>query len=170
MREQDSMSVPLRSLTTRRLEVHDEPSSLVAPIWDPAAQLQPMVMVIDDSLAVRRVVEICLGRQGISTASFANGIDAMSALSRGKIAPPKVLLLDVGMPKMNGYDVARRLKSNPAFRDIRLFMLTGHDGMLDRAYARLLGAGFIPKPFKSQELIRIVSDALDMGIADARWR
>src|SRR5579859_5222201 len=160
MREQETMAGPQRSLTTHRLEKDDTPSSWVAPIWDPAAQLQPMVMVIDDSPAVRRVVEICLGRQGISTASFASGIDAIEAFSRGEIAPPKVLLLDVRMPRMNGYDVARRLKSNPSFRATRLFMLTGYDGIIDRTHARVLRAGFISKPFKSQDLIAIVSEAL----------
>ena len=170
MREQETASVPQRSLATRRLERDNEPSSWVAPIWDPAAQHQPMVMVIDDSPAVRRVVEICLGRQGISTASFASGIDAMAAFSRGEFAPPKVLLLDVRMPRMNGYDVAKRLKSNPSFRDTRLFMLTGYDGIIDRAYSRLLGAGFISKPFKSHDLITIVCEALGMRLPDDRWR
>ncbi len=170
MREQETELSPQRSLATRRLEDDDVSSSLVAPIWDPAAQLQPMVMVIDDSLAVRRVVEICLARQGISTASFSNGAEAMAALSRGAISPPKVALLDVGMPRMNGYEVAKRLRSNPAFRDTRLFMLTGHDGVLDRAYARILGAGFIPKPFKSYELITIVCEALGIRVPEHRWR
>jgi CheY-like chemotaxis protein len=127
-------------------------------------------MVIDDSLAVRRVVEICLGRAGISTMSFSGGVEAITALGRGEIAPPKVLLLDVGMPRMNGYDVAKKLRSNAAFRDIRLFMLTGHDGILDRAYARVLGVGFIPKPFRSHDLLTIVCEALGMRVPDNRWR
>ncbi len=170
MREQEVALAPQRSLTTRRLEDTLEPSSWIAPIWDPAAQLQPMVMVIDDSPAVRRVVEICLGRHDITTISFASGVDAIAALSRGEIAPPKVVLLDIGMPRMNGYEVARRLRSNPAFRDTRIFMLTAHDGMLDRAHSRLLGAGFIPKPFKSADLITIVSEALGIRVLDSRWR
>lgn len=94
----------------------------------------------------------------------------MAALSRNEIAPPKILLLDIGMPRMNGYEVARRLRGNPAFRDTRLFMLTGHDGVLDRAYARMLGAGFIPKPFKSRDLINIVRQALDMRVQEDGWR
>ncbi len=171
---------PLRASTTRRLEsdsveiegveIDGYQTSWAPTIWDPAAQLQPMVMVIDDSPAVRRVVEICLARQGISTCSFSDGVEAMAALSRNEIAPPKILLLDIGMPRMNGYEVARNLRANSAFRGTRIFMLTGHDGMLDRAYARMLGAGFIAKPFKSHELIKTVLEALDKRIQDDHWR
>jgi twitching motility two-component system response regulator PilG len=173
MREREMTPDPERSRVTRMLESDSESSESSvwdAPLWNPYAQLQPLVIVIDDSPAVRRVVEICLGREGISTASFASGIEAVAALTRGDVAPPKVLLLDIGMPRMNGYDVARTLKSNPAFRDIKIFMLTGHDGMLDRALARLLGAGFIPKPFKSHVLLTIVCEALGIPVPDNRWR
>lgn len=169
MKEQETALSPQRSFATRRLEGDGVSASRVAPIWDPAAQLQPMVMVIDDSPAVRRVVEISLGREGITTASFPNGIEAMATLARGEMAPPKVLLLDVGMPRMNGYEVAKRLRSNPAFRDTRIFMLTGHDGMLDRARALVLGAGFIAKPFKSYDLTAIVCEALGVCVPENRW-
>lgn len=173
MREASKTQDLQRASATRRLESENsdyEESSWAPTIWDPTAQLQPMVMVIDDSPAVRSVVEICLARQGISTCSFSGGVEAMAALSRNEIAPPKILLLDIGMPRMNGYEVARRLRGNPAFRDTRLFMLTGHDGVLDRAYARMLGAGFIPKPFKSRDLINIVRQALDMRVQEDGWR
>ena len=160
---------PERARETRMLGSDVDSGVWEAPIWNPHAPPQPLVIVIDDSPAVRRVVEICLGREGISTASFASGIEAVAALMRGDVAPPKVLLLDIGMPRMNGYDVARTLKSNAAFRDIKVFMLTGHDGMFDRAYARLLGLGFISKPFKSHYLLTIVCEALGIPIPENRW-
>lgn len=170
MREDDDSRSIQRARATRRLEDGGATESLVSPIYDPTAQLQPMVMVIDDSLAVRRVVEIGLSRQGISTISFSNGIEAIAALTRGDIAPPKVLLIDIGMPRMNGYDVARRLKSNRSFDESHLFMLTAHDGVLNRAHARFLGAGFISKPFKAPELVQIVCESLGMRIPEDRWR
>jgi DNA-binding response OmpR family regulator len=168
--EEEIMGGVQRSLATRRLDLDETPRSSVEPIFDPNARLQPVVMVIDDSLAVRRVVEISLNRQGISTISFGDGVDAITTLSLGEIAPPKVLLVDIGLPRMNGYDVARRLKSNQSFRDCKVYMLTGHDGLMNRAYARLLGAGFIAKPFRAPELVEIVCEALGMRPPDNRWR
>jgi CheY-like chemotaxis protein len=159
-----------RSLATRRLALEPESHSLVEPIFDPYARLQPMVMVIDDSLAVRRVVEISLNRQGISTISFGNGVDAITTLFQGEIAPPRVLLVDIGLPRMNGFDVASRLKSNPSFKESKIFMLTGHDGIVNQARAKMLGAGFISKPFRAAHLVEIVCEALGMGAPDPRWR
>lgn len=168
MRE-DLMDVGVqRARWTRRLGPEGGARADVTPIFDPSAQLQPMVMVIDDSRAVRRVVEISLSRQGISTISFADGVEAMGALYRGEIAPPKVLLIDVGMPRMNGYEVARRLKSNHSFDKCHLIMLTGHDGVLNRVLAAMLGAGFIAKPFKSLDLVRIVCGLLGVSGPDER--
>lgn len=170
MNDQEAPSNPQRSLATRMLEDVSASPEWEAPIWNPRAQLQPLVMVIDDSPTVRSVVESCLSRAGISTVAFASGPEAITALGRGEIAPPKVLLLDVGMPPMSGYDVAKKLKSNVAFRDTRIFMLTAHDGMLDRAHARILGAGFISKPFQTYELLKTVCEALGMRVPENRWR
>lgn len=171
MREREEIAPdPGRARVTRMLDTAAESEVWDAPIWNPHVPPQPLVIVIDDSPAVRRVVEICLGREGISTASFASGIEAVAALTRGDVAPPKVLLLDIGMPRMNGYDVLKTLKSNSALREIKIFMLTGHDGMLDRAYARLLGVGFISKPFKSHDLLTVVCEALGIRVPENRWR
>lgn len=170
MRDQDGGTNPQRSRATRRIGEDSAQTISDAPVWNPNARRQPLVMVIDDSPAVRRVVEISLSRANISTVSYPGGVEAITALWRGEVAPPKVLLLDVGMPRMNGYEVARKLKSNASFRDIRLFMLTGHDGMLDRARAALLGAGFIAKPFRADALVATVCDALGMRPPESRLR
>src|SRR5579864_602084 len=77
------------------------------PFFMDAESESPAVMVIDDSPAVRRVVEISLNRVGISAVAFEGGLQALAALSDGVLAPPRVLLLDIGMPKMDGYEVAR---------------------------------------------------------------
>lgn len=119
------------------------------------------VMVIDDSPAVRRVVEISLYRAGIPAVSFEDGLKAMAALQEGVVAAPKVLLLDIGLPRMNGYELARLFRSNPAFQQTRIIMLSAHDGVVDRTRSRLIGAyDFISKPFKAGELVRRIRHAL----------
>lgn len=125
----------------------------------------PPVMVIDDSPAVRRVVEISLMRAGIPATSFADGLQAIAALQEGTVAPPRVLLLDIGLPRMNGYELAKLFRSNLAFQHTRIIMLSAHDGVVDRTHSRLIGAhDFISKPFRAGELVRRVRRAL--GIED----
>ncbi|HEY7851187.1 MAG TPA: response regulator [Ktedonobacterales bacterium] len=130
----------------------------------------PLVMVIDDSIAVRRVVEISLMRANISVISYPDGQTALQALWDGDVAPPRVLLLDIGMPRMNGYDVAKLLRSNKDFADTRIVMITSHDGVVDRARSLLIGTfDFIAKPFKSAELVRRVRRALGVLDPSAEW-
>ena len=145
-----------RARQTRRLDDSD-PSFA----WD--VHDSPLVMVIDDSPAVRRVVEISLQRVGISAISFADGLEAIAALQNADVAPPRVMLLDIGLPRMNGYELARLFHSNKAFQNTRIIMLSGHDGVVNRAFSRLNGASdFIAKPFRSAELVRRVRAALGL--------
>lgn len=163
-------SEPERSRATRRLENESgAPSSLVEPIWDPQAQMRPMVVVVDDSPVMRSVAEAKLAREGISVLSFKSGLDLMKALRDGVTALPKVLLLDIGMPEMSGGEVARRLRANPAFRDVTLIVVTAHDSVFDRAYWSVLGAKFLGKPFEAGELVRVVRDALGIRPSEETW-
>lgn len=169
MREGYPAQEPQRSPATRRLESErGTPSSFVEPIWDPNARLQPLVIVVDDSPAVRSVVRIALGREHIPALTFPDGRDLMDALRKGEIAPPKVLLLDIVMPDIGGYRVARALRSNPGFRSTKVFMMTGYDGMLNRAVSAVLGVGFIRKPFKSPDLVRTIREALGIRPGEDR--
>lgn len=153
-----------RARTTRTL---DDPDSFFST---EVIRESPPVMVIDDSLAVRRVVEISLLRVGIPAISFPDGLAAMGALKGGDVAPPRVLLLDIGLPRMNGYELARTFRSNPAFAQTRIVMLSGHDGLVNRTYARMVGASdFIAKPFRSGELVRRVRVALGLVDNSPEW-
>lgn len=164
------ISEPERSRATRRLENESgAPSSLVEPIWDPQERMRPLVVLVDDSPVIHSVVEARLAREGISVLSFTSGVEFMAALRDGTVALPKVLLLDIVMPKMSGGQVARQLRANPAFRDVTLIMLTAHNSVFDRAYWSVLGAKLIGKPFLVSELVRVVRDALGMQLSEEAW-
>ncbi|MGO8951430.1 MAG: response regulator [Ktedonobacterales bacterium] len=121
------------------------------------------IMLIDDSLAVRRIIEASFSRIGISTTTFPDGLVAIQALAKREVAVPDLLLLDIGLPKMTGYEVAHILRGNPAFADMILVMLSGHDGMIDRVHSRLVGArDFIRKPFRVSEVIKTVCALLQI--------
>ena len=135
---------------------------------DPSFQLgsiEPTIMLIDDSLAVRRIIEATFARIGISTTTFPDGLLAIQALAKQEVAVPDLLLLDIGLPKMTGYEVAQILRGNPAFSDMILVMLSGHDGMIDRVRSRLVGAkDFIRKPFRVSEVVKTVCTLLQIPL------
>jgi CheY-like chemotaxis protein len=75
--------------------------------------MSKLVMVIDDSTTVRNIISISLRHEGFGVVSFPDGIEAMRWLARPNARIPDLVLLDIGLPKMDGYEVARRLKTNP---------------------------------------------------------
>ncbi len=115
------------------------------------------VMVIDDSLTVRKIMETSLRRAGFQAISFPDGLQAMSALSKGEVPVPDLILLDIGLPKMDGYEVARAFKAKNRLGNTVIIMLSGRDGVFDKLRGRLAGAkDYITKPFRTAEVIEVV--------------
>jgi twitching motility two-component system response regulator PilG len=120
------------------------------------------VVVIDDSAVVRKIVEISLGRCGITCISYQDGYEALKAFKTGEDYIPDLIFLDIGLPKIDGYDLLRLLKASPQFDHTEVVVLSARDGMLDRLKGRLAGAkGYVTKPFKTQELLSIALSCLE---------
>src|SRR5215469_16148496 len=98
------------------------------------------VVVIDDSVVVRKIVEIILGRCGITCMSYQDGYEALKAFKTGEDYIPDLIFLDIGLPKIDGYDLLRLMKTSPQFDHTSVVMLSGRDGVLDRLKSRLAGA------------------------------
>lgn len=120
--------------------------------------MSKLVMIIDDSVTVRKIVETSLRREGFNYVSFADGFSALRAITDQQLPGiPNLVILDIGMPKMDGYEFARRLKTKPQFANTVIIMLTNRDGVIDRLKGRLAGAKeYIIKPFRTQELMSTV--------------
>jgi twitching motility two-component system response regulator PilG len=122
------------------------------------------VVVIDDSVVVRKIVEIILHRYGIACISYQDGFEALRAFKAGEDYVPDLIFLDIGLPRIDGYDLLRLLKTSPQFEHTTVVMLSGRDGVLDRLKSRLAGAkGYITKPFKTQELLSIALSCLEQS-------
>jgi twitching motility two-component system response regulator PilG len=120
------------------------------------------VVVIDDSVVVRKIVETILRRCGIACISYQDGYEALRAFKTGEDYIPDLIFLDIGLPKIDGFDLLRLLKTSPQFDHTTVVMLSGRDGMVDRLKSRLAGAkGYITKPFKTQELLSIALSYLE---------
>jgi len=123
--------------------------------------MSKLVMVIDDSTTVRKIIETCLGRQGFQVLGFPDGVEAMRWLMEPTSRMPDLVFLDIGLPKMDGYEVARRLKTKPQLSNAVIVMLSRRDGMIDRLKGRLAGAkDYITKPFKTQDIISVTESYL----------
>ena len=85
----------------------------------------------------------------------------IAGIGRGATAGTRPVVLDIGLPKMDGYEIARRFKTKPQFAHTIIIMLSGRDGVIDRLKGRLSGAkDYITKPFKTQEVISVIQSHL----------
>ncbi len=108
------------------------------------------VLVVDDEPTDRLLLRRILGRQGYEVAEAVDGREALAEVARRL---PDLILLDVVMPVMDGYEVCRALKADPATRLIPVLMLTGLDPQTDKLKALDVGAAeFLTKPFDASEL------------------
>jgi DNA-binding response OmpR family regulator len=125
-------------------------------------QSRPLVMAIDDSPIIRTIIEHTLARVGIQVMTFTDGMSAMRALQEQSAPVPDLVLVDVDLPRMTGFEVVDLLHS--AYHTMPIIMLSGHDGLLEKMRGRLAGAtDFISKPFKPSELAALVCRRL--GVA-----
>jgi twitching motility two-component system response regulator PilG len=116
---------------------------------------RPRVLVVDDSTTIREVVIRTLEKKGYATAGSKNGLYALGDATDFK---PVLVLLDIAMPVMDGYQVCSALKKNPATKHIPVVMLSGKDGIFDKVKGRMAGATeHISKPFKPEGLVKSVS-------------
>ena len=119
------------------------------------------VVIIDDSVVVRKIVETSLSRAGIPCSGFRDGYEALRALKTEMERPPNLILLDINLPRIDGFDLLRLLRSHPAFDQMVIVILSSRDSVLDRVKCRLAGArAYLVKPFRTQDLLEIVMSYL----------
>lgn len=124
-----------------------------------------LVMVVDDSLTVRKILEVSLKRAGLDVISFSDGEEALHALTSSNLQRlPNVVILDVMMPKLNGYSFARLIRSKSNLRHIPILMLTSRSSMVSQLRGRIAGANiYMTKPFKTQDVVQTVLSYLNMA-------
>ncbi len=118
---------------------------------------------------MRTIIEVNLSRAGYSCVSFADGVSALRWLQQETPCIPRLLLLDVGLSGMDGYQIAHALRTNQRWNDMVIVMLTGRDRATDRLKGHLAGAYvYLTKPFQIERLVAIVQSILH-GTQPAAW-
>ena len=116
------------------------------------------ILIVDDEPFIIRSLEFVLRKEGYDIATASNGEEAMSAIRESK---PRLLFLDVMMPKKNGYEVCEEVKGDPGLRDIHIVMLSAKGQQADKEKGLSVGADeFITKPFSPSQIVSRVKEIL----------
>jgi chemosensory pili system protein ChpA (sensor histidine kinase/response regulator) len=151
-------------LIRRGLESAARPSDPV-----PAAReevRQPLVMVVDDSITMRKVTSRVLENHALQVMTAQDGVDAIEKLHD---QVPDLLLLDIEMPRMDGYQLLEHVRSDARLRHVPVVMITSRAGQKHRRKAREAGANaYLTKPYQELELIERVSEMLEIDLLPKR--
>ena len=137
------------------------------PVAPPAGEHRrvPVVMVVDDSVTMRKVTGRVLERNGLEVATAKDGLDALERMAD---LVPDLMLLDIEMPRMDGYELATAMKADPRLRDVPIVMITSRTGDKHRQRAFEIGVErYLGKPYQEAELMRQVFELLGLEHVDA---
>ncbi len=135
-----------------------QPPTHAAASFDPAHEVSadqpPLILVVDDSITVRRVTQRLLKREGYRVALANDGLHALEVLQNEK---PAVVLSDIEMPRMDGFDLVRNLRHNPYWADLPIIMITSRIAQKHRDYARELQVDhYLGKPYPEDQLLELL--------------
>lgn len=114
----------------------------------------PIVMVVDDSLTVRKITGRLLEREGFEVITAKDGVDALEQLLE---TVPDVILSDIEMPRMDGFDLARNIRNDERLKQVPIIMITSRLADKHREYARKIGVEhYLGKPYQEDELLKLI--------------
>jgi len=123
------------------------------------ARTAPTVLVVDDSITIRKVTNRILERNGMTVATAKDGVDALSWMAH---TVPDLILLDIEMPRMDGYEVATYVRGDERLADVPIIMITSRTGEKHRQRAEGIGVNrYLGKPYQETELMEHINAVLD---------
>lgn len=126
---------------------------------------KPRVLVVEDEDNIALALDYLLTREGYDHGRVANGADAMPRI---KAERPDVVLLDVMLPEVSGYEICQDIRMDPDLRAVKILMMTARGSAMERRKGLALGAdGFIAKPFELKELRDELKRLLNGGEEEA---
>ena len=115
----------------------------------------PVIMIVDDSLTVRKITSKLLTREGYQVVTAKDGVDALQALED---VTPQVMLVDIEMPRMDGFELTKNVRGNARTANIPIIMITSRTAEKHRNYAQELGVNvYLGKPYQEDELLGYIA-------------
>ena len=137
---------------------HEAEPGEIEAVAVPEEKRVPLVMVVDDSITVRKVTTRLLERNNFKTVSAKDGVDALAQLQEYK---PDVMLLDVEMPRMDGFELATNIRNDDVLKDLPIIMITSRTGQKHRDRAMNIGVNiYMGKPYSEGELLENIDTML----------
>ena len=150
---QQARSLSADSAEPHMLEASGNAVTKLPMLAAPAPQI-PLIMVVDDSITVRRVTQRLLQREGYRVVLAADGLQALERLQDER---PAVVLSDIEMPRMDGFDLARNIRGDARLKDLPIVMITSRIAEKHREHAKELGVDhYLGKPYAEEELMSLV--------------
>lgn len=116
------------------------------------------ILVVDDEPNIVLSLEFLMKREGYSVSTAADGDAALKTIDD---KAPHLILLDINMPKRNGFDVCQQVRANPKHKDVKIIMLTAKGRDVDQEKGLALGADdYVTKPFSTQDVVAKVAELL----------
>jgi len=137
-------------------------NAAIARLLPPPA---PLVMVVDDSLTVRKITSRLLARENYQVLTARDGVEALEQLQGVR---PDIMLVDIEMPRMDGFDLTRNVRADAALKHIPIIMITSRAADKHRKYALEVGVNyFLGKPFQEDELLENIAALVRKPVAVA---
>ena len=119
------------------------------------------ILIVEDEASLLKLESILLSTRGYEVTGVSDGLAALREI---ELNSPDLILLDIMMPGIDGFEVCRRIKENPLTRSIPVVMLTAKKSSADQAKGVAVGAdAYLTKPFKSGKIIEIIEGLLQKG-------
>ena len=130
----------------------------VAPVAPQPVEHQLTALVVDDSITMRRVTQRLLERRGAKVLTARDGLDAITVLQEHEV---DIILLDIEMPRMDGYQFATHVRNDPRLKDVPIIMITSRSGEKHRAKAIEIGVNdYLSKPYQESQLMAAIEALL----------
>lgn len=140
---------------TQQAQVAAQPAMGQEEVGAPVVSAVPLVLVVDDSITVRRVTQRLLQREGYRVSLAADGLQALERLQQER---PTVVLSDIEMPRMDGFDLVRNIRADARLSDLPVIMITSRIAEKHREHARELGVNhYLGKPYSEDELLALIA-------------
>jgi len=155
--------VALAAFYGQRQPVEGAAPQVPVVVEEPVQEVRaPLILVVDDSLTVRRVTQRLLAREGFRVTVAKDGLDALEQL---EVERPAVMLTDIEMPRMDGFDLLRNVRHDSRWEGLPVIMITSRIAQKHRDLAMQLGADhYLGKPYDEEQLISLIQEKVTKAL------